>query len=240
MESNKFNKFKSNLQEKKIILRKRAEMAMNQGVNLQDPDRIDIRGELVCGKNVVIDINVIIEGRVQIGDDVIVGANCILVNSTIGSGSTIHPYSMIEDSVIGERSFVGPYGRVRPNSNLGDDVQVGNFVEIKNANIASGCRINHLAFVGDADLEVGVTLGAGTITCNHDGFGINKLRIEKGAYIGSGCNLVAPLTIHKNATVASGSTITEDVPPDKLTIARSKQVTVKNWKGPKHLRDDKK
>ena len=207
-------------------------------MNLRDPERIDIRGELICGKNVVIDINVIIEGQVQLGDGVSVGANCILINSIIGADSIIKPFSLVEDSVIGKRSFLGPYGRVRPNSNLGDNVQVGNFVEIKNANIGSHCRINHLAFVGDAEIAERVTLGAGTITCNHDSVGINKLRIDEGAYIGSGCNLVAPLIINSNATVASGSTITEDVPGDKLTLARAKQVTVNNWKGPKHRQDD--
>jgi bifunctional UDP-N-acetylglucosamine pyrophosphorylase/glucosamine-1-phosphate N-acetyltransferase len=135
--------------------------------------------------------------------------------------------------VIGENCLIGPYGRIRQGVSIEDRVQIGNFVEIKNSNIASKCRINHLSFVGDADLAEQVTIGAGTITCNHDGVGINRTIIEKGAYVGSGCNLVAPLKINTNATIASGSTITKEVSADTLTIARSRQVKIENWKGPK-------
>jgi len=229
--------FEEQYQEEKRMLFARAQQAMRQGVKIRDPERVDIRGELICGQGVEIDINVIIEGTVRLGDNVHVGANCILINSTVGSGTTINPFSLVEDAVVGEQSFVGPYGRVRPNSHLGDNVQIGNFVEIKNAKVSSGCRINHLAFVGDADLGERVTLGAGTITCNHDGVGVNHMSIDEGAFVGSGCNLVAPVNIGANATIASGSTITEEVPAEKLTIARSRQVTVDNWEGPKHRRN---
>lgn len=233
MSKNKINNMQELAQEERSILRKRADEAMQKGIRVRDPERIDIRGELICGSNVEIDINVVIEGKVILGDDVRIGANCILINSSIGSASTINPYSLVEDSVIGKYSFVGPYGRVRPKCELGDHVQIGNFVEIKNATVASGCRINHLTFVGDANLAKNVTLGAGTTTCNHDGVNTNSTIIEEGAYVGSGSNLIAPLSIGANATIGSGSTITDDVPEGQLTLARSRQVTVKNWKRPK-------
>ncbi len=197
---------------------------------VRDPQRLDIRGTLVCGKGVEVDINVVFEGDVLLEDGVIIGANCILRNCKIGKDTQINPFSLVEEAIIGEKSFVGPYGRLRPGSKVGDNVQIGNFVEIKNANVASMCRINHHSFVGDADLAENVTIGAGTITCNHDGIGINRTTIEEGAYIGSGCNLIAPLKINANSTIASGSTITEEVPGDTLTLARSRQVTIENWK----------
>jgi bifunctional UDP-N-acetylglucosamine pyrophosphorylase / glucosamine-1-phosphate N-acetyltransferase len=206
---------------------------VGSGVVIADPEQIYLRGKLVCGKNVKLDINVIIEGDVVLGDDVTVGANSILKNCTIGRGTAINPFSLVEDATVGDHSFIGPYGRLRHGSRVGDYVQIGNFVEIKNANIASKCRINHHSFVGDADLAENVTIGAGTITCNHDGVGVNRTTIEEGAYVGSGCNLVAPLKVNANATIASGSTITEEVVGDTLTIARSRQVNIKNWKGPK-------
>ena len=212
---------------------KKAYKLIAAGVVVRDPQRLDIRGTLVCGKGVEIDINVVFEGDVLLEDGVIIGANCILRNCKIGKDTQINPFSLVDDAIIGEKSFVGPYGRLRPGTRTGNSVQIGNFVEIKNSNIASRCRINHLSFVGDADLAENVTIGAGTITCNHDGIGVNRTTIEDGAYIGSGCNLVAPLKINANSTIASGSTITEDVAGDTLTIARSRQVNIKNWKGPK-------
>jgi len=226
-------------QKERDLMRERAYAVMKQGVKISDPDRFDLRGKLICGRNVDIDIDVIINGQVILGDNVKIESHCILINSTIGNNSIIRAYSLVEQAEIGRESFVGPYGRIRPVTKLGDQVQIGNFVEIKDSTVASGCRINHHAFVGDADLAENVTLGANTITCNHDGVGINNLSIGEGAYIGSGCNLVAPLTIGAYATVASGSTITENVPGNKLTIARSRQVIVENWKGPKHRRDVK-
>ena len=224
---------KDRSQKEREVLLKKAYKLIVAGVVVHDPQRLDIRGTLVCGKGVEIDINVIFEGDVMLEDGVIIGANCILRNCKVGKDTQINPFSLVEESIIGEKSFVGPYGRLRPGSKVGDNVQIGNFVEIKNAIVASMCRINHHSFVGDADLAENVTIGAGTITCNHDGIGINRTTIEEGAYIGSGCNLVAPLKINANSTVASGSTITEEVAGDTLTIARSRQVNIKNWKGPK-------
>jgi len=233
MDNYKITDAKDRSQKERDVLLKKAYKLIASGVVVRDPQRLDIRGTLVCGKGVEIDINVIFEGDVMLEDGVIIGANCILRNCKIGKDTQINPFSLVEEAIIGEKSFVGPYGRLRPGSKVGDNVQIGNFVEIKNANVASRCRINHHSFVGDADLAENVTIGAGTITCNHDGIGINRTTIEEGAYIGSGCNLVAPLKINANSTIASGSTITEEVAGDTLTIARSRQVNIKNWKGPK-------
>ena len=233
MDNYKITDAKDRSQKEREVLLKKAYKLIAAGVVVRDPQRLDIRGTLVCGKGVEIDINVIFEGDVMLEDGVIIGANCILRNCKVGKDTQINPFSLVDESIIGEKSFVGPYGRLRPGSKVGDNVQIGNFVEIKNANVASMCRINHHSFVGDADLAKNVTIGAGTITCNHDGIGINRTTIEEGAYIGSGCNLVAPLRINANSTIASGSTITEEVAGDTLTIARSRQVNIKNWKGPK-------
>jgi len=214
-------------------LRVRAKKLQSSGVKVHDPERLDIRGTLICGKNVEIDINVIIEGEVVLEDGVFIGASCILRDCRIGKKSSVNPFSLVDGSDVGMNSFIGPYGRIRPGSLISDNVQIGNFVEIKNAKINSKCRINHLSFVGDADLAEKVTIGAGTITCNHNGVDINRTIIGEGAYIGSGCNLVAPLNIHHGSTIASGSTITEDISSNVLVIARAKQVVNKNWKGPK-------
>jgi bifunctional UDP-N-acetylglucosamine pyrophosphorylase/glucosamine-1-phosphate N-acetyltransferase len=225
------------LRERKVLLR-RVYKLMDAGVVVHDPQRLDIRGTFTCGKNVEIDINVIIEGEVVLEDGVYIGASCILRNCKIGRNSSINPFSLVEDSIVGENSFVGPYGRLRPGSLIADNVQVGNFVEIKNAQIASKCRINHLSFVGDADLAEGVTIGAGTITCNHNGIDINHTSIGEDAYVGSGCNLVAPLKINSKSTIASGSTITKDTPSNALTLARSRQIVVEHWEGPKSRQQD--
>ena len=223
MNNNLFDMYKKKYEEKRDALDLKAYQLIEIDVEVVDPKRLDIRGNLTCGSNVKIDIdiNVIFEGNVILENSVIVGANCILKNCKIGKNTILHPFSLVDDAVIGESCFIGPYGRIRPGSCLGDSVQIGNFVEIKNAQIGSKCRINHHAFVGDADLAEQVTIGAGVITCNHDGVGINRTIIEQGAYVGSGCNLVAPVKINTNATIASGSTITEEAAANTLTIALS-------------------
>lgn len=218
--------------ERRLLL-ERAIIAMRQGVRIRDPNKVYIRGALVCGSDVEIETNVIIEGHVVLGDAVRIEAHSIIRNSQIGEHTRIHPFSLVEHSTIGSKSFVGPYGRIRPGSVIGDGVQIGNYVEIKNSRVGDGCRINHHSFIGDAVLAEQVTVGAGTITCNHDGIGINQTIIECGAYIGSGCNLVAPLRIGEGATIGAGSTITRDVPAAKLTLARTRQITIKNWQRPK-------
>jgi len=215
------------------VLFRRAMDAQSCGVRVRDPHHVYLRGDLECGAHVELDIGVIIQGKVVLGDRVRIGAHSIVTDSQIGDDSSIHPFSIVERSTIGRGTFVGPYGRVRPGSTIGDRVQIGNYVEIKSADIGDGSRINHHSFIGDALIADRVTIGAGTITCNHDGTGTNQTVIETGAYIGSGCNLVAPVRIGERATVGAGSTITRDVPPATLTLARSPQTTINNWQGPK-------
>jgi acetyltransferase-like isoleucine patch superfamily enzyme len=214
------------------IFFQRACDALRAGVRIRDPNKISIRGTLQCGAGVEIDLDVILEGRVILADGVRIGAHSIIANATIGAHTQVKPFSIVEDAVVGANTFIGPYGRVRPGSTIGDSVQIGNFVEIKNAGVGNGSRINHLAFIGDAVLERDVTIGAGTITCNHNGVGASQTHIRAGAYIGSGTLLVAPLLIGENATIGAGSTITHDAPAEKLTLARSRQVTSENWTRP--------
>jgi len=210
----------------------RATKLINQGVDILDPMKLDIRGSLKCGKNVKIDINVIIEGDVILDDNVIIDSNCILKDSVIGSDSKIQANSIVESADIGESCLIGPYARIRPGSILKNHVQIGNFVEVKAALIDTGCKINHLSYIGDAILEKNVIIGAGTITCNFDGTKNNDTYIEKGAFIGSSVQLVAPVRVGKNACIGAGSTITEDVPANELTIARSRQIVHKGKRNP--------
>jgi bifunctional UDP-N-acetylglucosamine pyrophosphorylase / glucosamine-1-phosphate N-acetyltransferase len=233
MNSDKVNKIKQKIKDDKENALQKIIYLIANGANVKSPEDLHISGNLTCGHNVTFDVNVIIEGEVILEDNVIIEANCILKNCKIGKNTLIKSFSIIDGSVIGENSFLGPYARIRPNVMIGNNVQIGNFVEIKNSNIDSYSRINHLAFVGDTDIADRVTIGAGTITCNHDGNKINRTVIDSGAYVGSGCNLVAPLIINANATIASGSTITDEVSSDTLTIARSRQITIANWQGPK-------
>ena len=215
------------------VLLERARDLLRLGVRLRDPGTVYVRGDVVCGAGVEIDIDVIFEGTVALGDQVRIGAHSILRGVQIGENTHIRPFSFVEQSRVGANGFVGPYGRIRPGCVIGDGVQIGNYVEIKSSRIGAGCRINHHSFIGDAVLADHVTIGAGTITCNHDGTGTNRTVIDRGAYIGSGCNLVAPLRIGGGATVGAGSTITRDVPAAKLTLARTPQTTIDDWQGPK-------
>ena len=210
----------------------RATQLINQGVDILDPMKLDIRGSLKCGKNVKIDINVIIEGDVILDDNVIIDSNCILKDSVIGSDSKIQANSIVESADIGESCLIGPYARIRPGSILKNHVQIGNFVEIKATMIDTGCKINHLSYIGDAILEKNVIIGAGSITCNFDGTKNNDTYIEKGAFIGSSVQLVAPVRVGENACIGAGSTITEDVPANELTVARSRQAVIKGKRPP--------
>jgi bifunctional UDP-N-acetylglucosamine pyrophosphorylase/glucosamine-1-phosphate N-acetyltransferase len=205
---------------------------LEQGVTLMDPARIDVRGELVCGRDVTIDVGCVFEGRVELADGVTVGAHSVLVNAQILAGAQIKPFCHIEDAVVGDKSQIGPYARLRPGTTLGEDVHVGNFVEIKNSQVAAHSKANHLAYVGDATVGSRVNIGAGTITCNYDG--ANKFRtvIEDDAFIGSDSQLVAPVTVGAGATLGAGTTLTKDAPAGKLTISRPKQLTIEGWKRP--------
>ena len=209
-----------------------AEKLLEQGVTLTDPSRIDIRGELNCGKDVEVDINCIFEGEAILADGVKIGAHCILKNVKIGAGTTILPFSLIEDSDIGKNCRVGPFSRIRPGTNLADEIHIGNFVEIKNSSINSGSKINHLSYIGDAAVGKKVNVGAGTITCNYDG--VNKFQtvIEDDVFIGSDTQLIAPVKITSGSTIGAGSTITMDTLPEKLTLSRSKQRSIPGWKRP--------
>ncbi|MCE3602653.1 bifunctional UDP-N-acetylglucosamine diphosphorylase/glucosamine-1-phosphate N-acetyltransferase GlmU [Massilia sp. P8910] len=209
-----------------------ANALLEKGVTLLDPARIDVRGELICGRDVTIDVGCVFEGRVELGDGVSVGAHNVLVNARIAAGTNIKPFCHIEDAVVGAKSVIGPYARLRPGTELAEDVHIGNFVEIKNSQIAAHSKANHLAYVGDATVGSRVNIGAGTITCNYDG--ANKFRtvIEDDAFIGSDSQLVAPVTVGKGATLGAGTTLTKDAPAGKLTISRARQMTVENWSRP--------
>jgi len=207
-------------------------LLMEQGVTLLDPDRIDVRGELDCGRDVTIDVNCVFEGRVVLGDGVEVGAHCVLKNAVFGAGTRIAPFSHIDEAEAGRHCRIGPYARLRPGTKLGEDVHIGNFVEVKNSTVADGSKANHLAYVGDATVGKNVNVGAGTITCNYDGANKHRTVIEDDAFIGSDTQLVAPVTVGRGATLGAGTTLTQDAPPDKLTITRVKQTTVPGWKRP--------
>ena len=216
----------------RIHQRNIANALLEQGVTLADPGRLDVRGSLVCGRDVSIDVNCVFEGRVELEDGVSIGAHSVIRNARIAKGASIKPFCHIEDAVVGPASIIGPYARLRPGTELGEDVHVGNFVEVKNSRIAAHSKANHLAYVGDADVGSRVNIGAGTITCNYDG--ANKFRtvIEDDAFIGSDTQLVAPVRVGKGATLGAGTTLTKDAPEGKLTVSRAKQVTIENWKRP--------
>jgi bifunctional UDP-N-acetylglucosamine pyrophosphorylase/glucosamine-1-phosphate N-acetyltransferase len=216
----------------RIHQRNIAGQLLEAGVSLSDPARIDVRGKLLCGRDVGIDVNCVFEGRVELAEGVAIGANCVLKNCRIGSGTRIAPFCHIEDAVVGPDSVIGPYARLRPGTELGRDVHIGNFVEVKNSTIADHSKANHLAYLGDATVGSRVNIGAGTITCNYDG--ANKFRtvIEDDVFVGSDTQLVAPVTVGRGATLGAGTTLTRDAPPDQLTVSRAKQTSISGWKRP--------
>jgi bifunctional UDP-N-acetylglucosamine pyrophosphorylase/glucosamine-1-phosphate N-acetyltransferase len=209
-----------------------AQRLMARGVTLRDPSRIDIRGELVCGQDVEIDINCVFEGRVTLGDGVMVGANCVIKDADIGAGSIVLSTSVIEGLKAGPDCRIGPYARIRPGTSLGAHAHVGNFVEMKNVEMAEGSKANHLTYLGDASIGRNVNVGAGTITCNYDGANKHRTVIEDDAFIGSDTQLVAPVTVGKGATLGAGTTLTKDAPAGELTISRAKQTHIPGWKRP--------
>jgi len=209
-----------------------ADELMASGVTLRDPARFDLRGELTAGSDVQIDINVVFEGEVTLGNGVQIGANCQIRNSTIGAGSVIHPNTLIDSAQIGQDCSVGPFARIRPDSELADRARVGNFVELKKTRLGVGSKANHLAYVGDALVGDDVNIGAGVITCNYDGANKHLTEIGDGAFIGSDCQLVAPVKVGAGATLGAGTTLTRDAPDGELTLSRPRQTTLKGWQRP--------
>lgn len=209
-----------------------ANQLMANGVTLADPARFDIRGTLNTGSDITIDINVIIEGEVTIADNVEIGANCIIKDSIIGQGTIILANSIIDSSQVGENVTIGPFARLRPATVLAADAKIGNFVEVKNANIGQGSKVNHLSYIGDTDMGSEVNIGAGTITCNYDGANKHRTIIGDNAFIGSDSQLIAPVTVERGATIGAGTTLRKNAAQDALTLTKSVQKTVKSWKRP--------
>ena len=210
---------------------------LQQGVTLRDPARLDIRGDLQCGRDVEIDVNCVFEGDVILGDGVNIAANCVIKNAVIAAGTQVLPFTHIDDAKVGENCRIGPYARLRPGTVLQNETHVGNFVELKNAQVDIGSKINHLSYVGDSIVGKNVNIGAGTITCNYDGANKFTTVIEDDVFVGSDTQLIAPVTLGKGATIAAGSTITKDAPADALTFCRAKdQKSIKGWKRPQKIK----
>jgi bifunctional UDP-N-acetylglucosamine pyrophosphorylase/glucosamine-1-phosphate N-acetyltransferase len=222
------------------VQRRQAEALMESGVRLADPARFDLRGELVCGEDVEIDVGCVFEGRVELGANVRIGAHCVIRNATIAANVVVHPFTHIEGDAgqaeqrvsIGAGALIGPFARLRPGAQLGDEVHIGNFVEVKNSTLARGAKANHLAYLGDATVGERVNYGAGSITANYDGANKHRSVIGNDVHVGSNCVLIAPITVGDGATIGGGSTIAKSAPAGQLTVARAKQVTLAGWKRP--------
>ncbi|MGQ0592451.1 MAG: bifunctional UDP-N-acetylglucosamine diphosphorylase/glucosamine-1-phosphate N-acetyltransferase GlmU [Gammaproteobacteria bacterium] len=213
--------------------RRRADALMRDGVTLLDPTRFDLRGELEAGQDVVIDVNVVLEGRVRLGDRVSIGPNNYLRDADIGDDAVVLPNCVIEGAEIGRGARVGPFSRLRPETRLAEAVHIGNFVEVKKSLVRSGTKINHLSYVGDAEIGRDTNIGAGTITCNYDGANKYKTLIGEGVFIGSDTQLIAPVKVGDGATIGAGTTLTQDAPAGQLTVGRARQRTIAGWERPK-------
>ena len=209
-----------------------ADRLTDSGVMLADPDRVDIRGTLECGRDVSIDVGCVFEGTVRLGKGVKIGPNCVLKDCTLADGTQVQAMSVIDSAEVGAQGRIGPFARLRPGTKLGEDSHIGNFVELKNATTGTGSKINHLSYVGDAEIGSRVNIGAGTITCNYDGVNKHKTIIEDDVFVGSDSQLVAPVTVRRGATLAAGTTLTREAPADSLTLSRVPQTTRPDWKRP--------
>ena len=209
-----------------------ADELMSDGLTIKDPSRFDCRGNLIFGNDCIIDVNVVFEGEVKLGKNVLISPNCIIKNSKIGDHAHIMPNSIIEDSVIGSHASIGPFARIRPETKIGNHAKIGNFVEVKKSTIGDNSKVSHLSYIGDSQVGKSANIGAGVITCNYDGVNKSQTSIGDGAFIGSNSQLIAPVSIGKNATIGAGSTITQNAPDDKLTLSRHKQSTISKWKRP--------
>jgi len=214
----------------RIYQQKQAKDLMSNGLTIKDPNRFDCRGNLIFGIDCSVDINVVFEGENELGENVLIAPNCIIKNAKIGDHAEIKANSIIENSIIGSHSTVGPFARVRPETKVGNYAKIGNFVEVKKSTIGDKSKVPHLSYVGDSSIGQDVNISAGVITCNYDGVNKHQTIIEDGAFIGSDTQLIAPITVGKNATIGAGSTITQDAPSEKLTLSRKKQKTIDNWK----------
>ncbi|NDV13514.1 bifunctional UDP-N-acetylglucosamine diphosphorylase/glucosamine-1-phosphate N-acetyltransferase GlmU [Crenobacter caeni] len=216
----------------RVLQRTQAEALLTNGVTLADPARIDIRGTLAHGQDVQIDVGCVFEGAVELGEGVEVGAYCVLKNVKVAAGTRIAPYSHLEDAVVGEACRIGPYARLRPGAELAAHVHIGNFVEVKKSTVGEGSKVNHLTYIGDAQIGARVNVGAGSVTCNYDG--VNKFRtvIADDVFVGSGTMMVAPVTLEAGATIGAGSVISKDAPAGALTVARARQTTIAGWRRP--------
>ena len=214
----------------RIYQQQQAKELMSKGLTIKDPNRFDCRGSLIFGKDCSVDINVVLEGENELGENVLIAPNCIIKNAKIGDHAEIKANTIIEDAVIGSHTTIGPFARIRPETEVGNSARIGNFVEIKKSSIDEGSKVPHLSYVGDSTIGKNVNIGAGVITCNYDGVNKHQTIIEDGVFVGSDTQLIAPVTIGENATIGAGSTITQDVPSEKLTLSRKKQKTIPNWK----------
>lgn len=210
-----------------------ARRLMEQGVTLADPGRFDLRGTLVCGRDVFIDVGCVFEGHVELADGVHVGPHCVIRDTRIESGASIQAFSHIDQAQVGDQARVGPYARLRPGTRLGQASHVGNFVEMKNTVLGAGSKANHLSYVGDATVGERVNIGAGTITCNYDGVNKHQTIIEDDVFVGSDTQLVAPVRVGRGATIGAGTTLTHDAPEDRLTLSRAQQKTIFGWTRPR-------
>jgi len=192
--------------------RRRREQVLDEGATLIDPESVWFAYDTRLGRDVTVEPHVVFGPGVDVAD-----------------GATIHAFSHIEGATIGAKASIGPFARIRPGTRLGERTKVGNFVELKNAQVAAGAKVNHLSYVGDAEVGAKANIGAGTITCNYDGFGKYRTVIGAGAFIGSNTALVAPVTIGDGAVVGAGSVITEDVEADALAVERSEQKGIAGW-----------
>ena len=216
----------------RIVQARQAQVLLQAGVTLADPARIDIRGAVTCGQDVFIDVGCVFEGQVELADGVRVGPYAVLRDVRVGRGSVVQPFCHLDGATIGEQAQIGPFARLRPQATLGDDVHIGNFVEVKNASMGQGAKANHLSYVGDAEVGARVNIGAGTIVANYDGANKHRTVIGDDAHTGSNSVLVAPITVGAGATIGAGSTVTRAVPAGKLTVARARAVTLEGWKRP--------
>jgi bifunctional UDP-N-acetylglucosamine pyrophosphorylase/glucosamine-1-phosphate N-acetyltransferase len=214
----------------RIYQQQQAKDMMSNGLTIKDPSRFDCRGNLIFGKDCSVDINVVFEGENELGENVLIAPNCIIKNAKIGNHVEIKANTIIDNAVICSHATVGPFARIRPETKVGNNALIGNFVEVKKSSIGDGSKVPHLSYVGDSTIGQNVNVGAGVITCNYDGVKKHQTIIKDGAFIGSDTQLIAPVTVGENATIGAGSTITQDVPGEKLTLSRKKQTTIPNWK----------